>query len=67
MQLQEKEKLHVVAASHLDVVKSVTGLLSPSGMEHVSQPDYLEKKVLEIESSVSSFMEEIQALKCDLL
>jgi hypothetical protein len=73
IQEQEKEKLAVVAASHLDRVQEVLSAggegrrLRLGAMEHAVMPEYTKKRVLEINGKITELLEEIVGLKCDLV
>jgi len=77
VQVQEQEKLTVVAAAHLDRMKEALPAMSVqlgraagaqgSSMEHVSQTAYTQKRVGEIEQRISEVMEEVAEAKCELL
>jgi hypothetical protein len=73
IQEQEKEKLAVVAASHLDRVQEVltaggeSRRLRLGAMEHAVMPEYTKKRILEINGKIMELSEEIVGMKCDLL
>lgn len=73
IQDQEKDKLAVVAASHLDRVQVVlTGAgkgssLQLGSMQHMVMPEFTKKRIQEIESKVVELLEEIAEIKCEIL
>jgi hypothetical protein len=79
LQQLEKEKLLLVAARHLDKLRSNLPSLIPvpnvleestadvEGQVGSSSTSKNSRRILQIESEVSGIMEEIQSLKCDLV
>ena len=69
VQEKEKEKLTVVAAIHLDKLKThlpaLKGELSQGPYEHIDGGEYLIKKIQQLEESVSEDLEEIQSAKSE--
>lgn len=69
IQENEKEKLTVMAAIHLDKIKSkmpaLHEQLSQGVYEHIDGGDYLSKKIQQLEESISEDVEEIQLAKSE--
>lgn len=66
LQNQEKEKLSLVAASHLDRIRQGFPAMT-FGVELVSNNEYATSRIFAIEQRVQELVEEIQALKHDLI
>ena len=68
IQAAEKEKLTLVAAQHLDQMRAKMGELAAAfGEVQDMQADYLRRKVAENHSRICEQMEEVQAIKIDIL
>eukprot|EP01031_Cornospumella_fuschlensis_P030028 gene30028-36266_t len=68
IQAAEKEKLTLVAAQHLDKMRAKMGELAAAfGEVQDMQADYLRRKVAENHSRICEQMEEVQAIKIDIL
>ena len=66
LQEQEREKLLLTAARHLDLLQLHTSLKLP--LHHLATPDAVHKeKIGTLEVAINSLLEEMQACKCDLL
>lgn len=69
IQSLEKEKLILVAAHHLDQLKStvLAGTENLTGSKTPEQVEYLAKQIATCQLKISETMEEIQCHLCDLV
>lgn len=62
----EKEKLTLVASSHMEkIALAYPALKTHMGIE--PQPEYISKRIEEVERQISEYIENIQVEKCDLV
>jgi hypothetical protein len=65
VQASEKEKLTLVASSHMEkIALAYPALKTHMGIE--PQPEYISKRIEEVERQISEYIENIQIEKCDL-
>ena len=68
IQKEEKEKLTLVASSHLDkIVTAYPTLKGHIGVEVQPDSSYVSTRVLEVEAEISEYLEAILMEKCEML
>ncbi len=68
IQKSESEKLVLVAAKHLDVIRqNLPALSTHMGLTGSTDGKYTDQKVAELIDQIQNSLENIQSIKCDLL